>query len=40
MLRYLSHYVPHKPLLQMFITYVMYMFDTFTKVKSDAEKNV
>ena len=33
-------YVPHKLLLQMFITYLMYMFDTFIKVKSDAEKNV
>ena len=33
-------YVPYKLLLQMFITYLMYMFDTFIKVKSDAEKNV
>jgi len=28
-------YVPHKLLLQMFITYLMYMFGTFIKVKRD-----
>jgi len=32
-------YVPQKFfLLQMFITYLMYMFDTFIEVKRDAEK--
>jgi len=33
-------YVPDKMLLQTFITYLMYMFVTFIKVKSDVEKNV
>jgi len=33
-------YVPHKLLLQMFITYLMYMFGTFIKVKRDVEKNL
>ena len=28
-------YVPHKFLLQIFITYLMYMFDTFIKVKGN-----
>jgi len=33
-------YVPHQFLLHMFITYLMYMFVTFIKVKWDVEKNV
>jgi len=33
-------YVPHKLLLQMFITYLMFMSVTFIKVKRDVEKNM